>query len=62
MKQPKKEKFDTDQKSQQQKDNKKKKQSTQPSAQPGGLTKEDLPDATNESTGQVGSGLRQDSN
>jgi len=61
MKQPKKEKFDTDQKSQQQKDNKKKKQST-PSVQPGGLTKEDLPDATNESTGQVGSGLRQDSN
>jgi hypothetical protein len=27
-----------------------------------GLTKEDLPDATNESTGKVGSGLRQDSN
>lgn len=29
---------------------------------PKGLTKEDLPDSTNESTGQVGSGLRQDSN
>ena len=27
-----------------------------------GLTKEDLPDSTNTSTGQVGSGLRQDSN
>ena len=26
------------------------------------LTKEDLPDATNESKGKVGSGLRQDSN
>jgi hypothetical protein len=29
---------------------------------PGGLSKEDLPDSTNESTGSVGSGLRQDSN
>lgn len=28
----------------------------------GGLKKEDLPDATNESTGKMGSGLRQDSN
>ncbi|MEX6689653.1 hypothetical protein QTN47_19265 [Danxiaibacter flavus] len=27
-----------------------------------GLTQEDLPDSTNTSTGQVGSGLRQDSN
>lgn len=30
--------------------------------QQGGLTKEDLPDATNESTGKMGSGQRQDSN
>lgn len=30
--------------------------------EPKGLTKEDLPDSTNESTGAVGSGLRQDSN
>jgi len=29
---------------------------------PQGLTKEDLPDATNESTGAMGSGQRQDSN
>ena len=28
----------------------------------GGLTKEDLPDATNESSGKMGSGQRQDSN
>ena len=34
------------------------KQTTQGS----GLTKEELPDATNESTGKMGSGLRQDSN
>jgi hypothetical protein len=33
-----------------------------PQPAPKGLTKEDLPDATNESTGQMGSGLRQDSN
>ena len=30
--------------------------------EPKGLTKEDLPDATNESTGAMGSGQRQDSN
>lgn len=30
--------------------------------QEGGLTKEDLPDATNESTGVPGTGQRQDSN
>jgi hypothetical protein len=29
---------------------------------PKGLTREDLPDATNESTGAMGSGQRQDSN
>ncbi|HVU55194.1 MAG TPA: hypothetical protein VHD83_09060 [Puia sp.] len=29
---------------------------------PKGLTKEDLPEATNESTGAMGSGQRQDSN
>ncbi len=28
----------------------------------GGLTKEDIPDSTNESTGKMGSGQRQDTN
>ena len=32
------------------------------SSQGGGLTKEEVPDSTNESTGNVGSGQRQDSN
>ena len=39
-----------------------KEQKNTPQRAPKGLTKEDLPDATNESTGQMGSGLRQDSN
>jgi len=41
---------------------KEKKQPDKPRPEQKGLTKEDLPDSTNESTGQVGSGLRQDSN
>jgi len=43
-------------------DLRKKDQKNTPQPAPKGLTKEDLPDATNESTGQMGSGLRQDSN
>jgi|GEM_PF-1276097 hypothetical protein len=38
------------------------KQQQQPPQQGEGLTKEDIPDSTNESTGRMGSGLRQDSN
>ena len=41
---------------------KKTRQDTTPQDAPKGLTKEDLPDATNESTGAMGSGQRQDSN
>ena len=37
-------------------------QKNKQSSQGGGLTKEDLPDSTNESTGKMGSGQRQDSN
>lgn len=40
----------------------KKGQKQQAKEAPKGLTKEDLPDATNESIGAMGSGQRQDSN
>jgi hypothetical protein len=40
----------------------KKEKTAQQKDTPKGLTKEELPDATNESTGQMGSGQRQDSN
>ena len=64
MKQHTKEKAPLDQKKPQKKgnDHKNNKQSSPPVQEQKGLTKEDLPDATNESTGQMGSGLRQDSN
>lgn len=43
-------------------DQKKTKEQQPASNEPKGLTKEDLPDSTNESTGKMGSGTRQDSN
>jgi hypothetical protein len=64
MKQHTKEKSPGDHKKQSPKadDKKNKKQPSHIVEEQKGLTKEDLPDSTNESTGQMGSGLRQDSN